>query len=516
MPQKLVLILLLVLTVVPGKRVLGQPVVLSQTKISSNESGFQQSLNTFSGFGSSISAIGDIDADGKTDIAVGIMGDDATGVDAGSYVIFFMNEDNTVASHVLLNGFSFGEKEGVEFGHALAPWGDWDQDPETATAIVVGAPGENDTNAGRKNIGAIHLAYHRADGSLKRIATITEANGLPTGTMLSKNGRFGHAVALLPDLDNNGVPDLAVGAPMDHEVAIRKGAVYILFMNADGSVKALQKISDNEGTSESLDLQDYSGFGSSLASLGDLDGDGSHELAVGAPYWDTSAGSADENSGAVFILSINNAGRATGVTRLDADSPSLASAGIQPGDLFGRSLARTGLLNLDEIPDLAVGATHADVENENDGAVYLLFMDNMVNVQGVEKLGTNLNGIGDVGRFGFGGSLGGDIDLNNDGLSELFVGHSELYILNTQFFQEGALWVFGLDRSSPALPVELTLFEGRSSGNNVTLSWDTVSELNNAGFEIQKKKESDTWSTEGFVEGNGTTSEGQSYTFTLS
>ena len=515
MSRILILSAILGLSMLTGPSAVAQPIVLTQTKISSNENGFERSINRFSGFGSSISAIGDLDGDGKTDLAVGIMGDDANGVNGGAYVIFFMNEDNTVASHVLLNGFSFGERKGVEFGHALAPWGDWDDNPETAMAIVVGAPGENDDGSEiRENKGAVHLAYHRTDGSLESLVTITEGNGLPTGTELSRNGRFGHAVALLPDLDSNGVPDLAVGAPLDHEVATRKGAVYILFMNADGSVKALQKISDNEGTSESLELQDFSGFGSSLASLGDLDGDGLHELAVGAPYWDTSAGAYDENSGAVFILSLNNAGRATGVSRFDAESPTLALADIQPGDLFGRSLARAGLLNLDDIPDLAVGATHADVEKENDGAVYLLFMDNQAQVTAIEEMASSTNGISDLGNYGFGGSLAGDVDFNNDGLSELLVGHPELYLLDRQYSQEGALWIFGLDRSSPALPVELTLFDGRSFGNMVTLNWETASELNNAGFEVQMK-EADSWSDEGFVEGHGTSSEAHAYAYTL-
>ncbi|MCA9024590.1 MAG: FG-GAP repeat protein [Planctomycetaceae bacterium] len=82
----------------------------------------------------------------------------------------------------------------------------------------------------------------------------------------------------LGDLDGDGIADLAVGAYRDDDGGINRGAVYILFMNADGSVRSHQKISDTEGTF-SATLEDYNWFGSSLASVGDLDGDGINDLS---------------------------------------------------------------------------------------------------------------------------------------------------------------------------------------------------------------------------------------------
>jgi hypothetical protein len=63
------------------------------------------------------------------------------------------------------------------------------------------------------------------------------------------------------------------------------------------------------------------------------------------------------------------------------------------------------------------------------------------------------------------------------------------------------------------LPVELTSFIGTSQGNSVTLDWTTASELNNHGFEIERRIDNN-WATVGFVEGKGTTSDLQSYRFT--
>jgi subtilisin family serine protease len=68
------------------------------------------------------------------------------------------------------------------------------------------------------------------------------------------------------------------------------------------------------------------------------------------------------------------------------------------------------------------------------------------------------------------------------------------------------------------LPVELADFEARASGDEVVLSWRTVSERSNARFEVQRAPEAGPaarrWATVGSVPGSGTTTEGRSYRFT--
>jgi hypothetical protein len=61
------------------------------------------------------------------------------------------------------------------------------------------------------------------------------------------------------------------------------------------------------------------------------------------------------------------------------------------------------------------------------------------------------------------------------------------------------------------VPVELTSFTASASGNAVNLNWSTATEINNRGFEIQRKSSTGNFLSIAFVEGKGTTQETQKY-----
>jgi surface protein len=93
---------------------------------------------------------------------------------------------------------------------------------------------------------------------------------------------------------------------------------------------------------------------------------------------------------------------------------------------------------------------------------------------------------------------------------------NELYASTSSFSE------FVLASGSEPLPVEMTGFDAATAEDGVLLSWETVSEENNAGFEVQRRvasteEETDTWTQIGYVESQaegGTTEESQSYRFT--
>ena len=75
----------------------------------------------------------------------------------------------------------------------------------------------------------------------------------------------------------------------------------------------------------------------------------------------------------------------------------------------------------------------------------------------------------------------------------------------------------GTATRSEILPVELTSFTASVSENGVLLEWNTATETNNRGFEVERMDKNDaigTWAAIGFVNGHGTVSEEHNYSFT--
>ena len=82
-----------------------------------------------------------------------------------------------------------------------------------------------------------------------------------------------------------------------------------------------------------------------------------------------------------------------------------------------------------------------------------------------------------------------------------------------------SVWNAIVTDSSSIVPVELINFSSIIEEDKIKLTWETSSETNNKGFEIQRKVGSpqssvSKWEKVGFVEGRGTTSQKQFYSFT--
>jgi len=139
-------------------------------------------------------------------------------------------------------------------------------------------------------------------------------------------------------------------------------------MNADGSVRFEQKISETNGNFNG-GLNDNDHFGSSVASIGDFNGDGIIDIAAGAEQ-DNDGGS---NRGAIWIMFMESDGGIISKTKISSTSGNFTGA-LTDGSLFGNALANLGDLDLDGTTDIVAGAKLDDDGGVDRGALWTLFM----------------------------------------------------------------------------------------------------------------------------------------------
>lgn len=301
--------------------------------------------------------------------------------------------------------------DGDLLSHSMAAIGDLDGDG--VPDLAIGAYGDDDGGVDR---GAVYIAFQNSDGTIRSSFKISDTAGGFTGGLHDAE-RFGKEVAAIGDVDGDGVVDLAVGAEAHNGGGFRRGAVYLLFLNTDGSVKAHQEISESDGGFAGI-LDDSDFFGQSLAGVGDLDSDGVPDLVVGA-YFDDDGGL---NRGAAYVLFLNNDGTVKAHTKLASGSngtPLLEDSGF-----FGYSIAPLGDLDGDGLADIMVGAHFTDLGGPNRGAAYTLFLNADGTVKSSQVIGDATGGFDGVLIDGdtFGTAIDAIGDIDGDGVTEVMIG----------------------------------------------------------------------------------------------
>jgi hypothetical protein len=251
----------------------------------------------------------------------------------GSSGTLTANDINTL--YRLYNKAVGAEEANDWFGYALAV-GDFDDDGYQD--LAVGSPYEE---IGSVMAGAVAVYKGNSYGRLAPWMMLTQSgSGLAVDEEVDE---FGMALAV-GDFDNDGIDDLAVGAPGEAIGQIEAGVVF-LFEGSPTGLSGWQLI--HQATAPALAANESGDrFGAALAAA-DFDLDGKDDLAVGAPREDVGL---IQDSGWVFVFegSANGVVPAMGFGQGDIETD-------ETGDEFGYALA-VGRLNADSYWDLVVGS----------------------------------------------------------------------------------------------------------------------------------------------------------------
>jgi hypothetical protein len=215
-------------------------------------------------------------------------------------VLHIFDETTPVLSPLLGEGDRFGA------GISIA-----DLNGDGIDDILCGAPGDDD---GGVDYGAVYQLYRDSNGEVSQVVKLSTGQGNFNG-FLNSNDDFGISTAVLGDLDQDGFVDIAVAAPGDDDGNIDVGAIWIIFLRENGTMKRQRKINLNNGNffGHGLGLGDR--FGTRIANLGDLNGDGTVDLAVAAPNKDDGG----NNRGAFYTVMIEFCEVPTAIFEYDAN-----------------------------------------------------------------------------------------------------------------------------------------------------------------------------------------------------
>jgi len=205
-----------------------------------------------------------------------------------------------------------------------------------------------------------------------------------------------YALARLNDVDLDGVDDLALGA-----VSITAGVLGRAYVVSGRTGGVLQTVSAPFGATAA--------FGRGVASLGDFDGDGFHDFAVGDP-------TARSGAGVVHAVSGDDG-------RFLASWPGPATSYMYGDNGFGAAIAALGDLDGDAVTEIAVGSPTeclgaAGYEGCLSGVVRLY--SGATGALLLECPGSNYV----IGPLSFGRAVEAFEDLDADGRADLLIGES--------------------------------------------------------------------------------------------
>jgi hypothetical protein len=359
-----------------------------------------EDLSDYAGW--AVGAAGDVDGDGLDDLLIGAYNAGDGSVRTG--MAFIVAAGSLSASGTLdLSAADWrfiGEDASDQAGKHVAGAGDVDDDGYAD--ILVGAPNLDATST---NEGGVYV-YLGGDLGTVPDVQLYDAHAVLTGE--AGGDRVGEAAVSAGDVDGDGMADLLVGASGNDDAGTGAGKAYLLY---------------GDGVTGDIDLGDadfgWTGeaagdaAGASVAGLGDVDGDGTDDLLVGAWGSDDAA----SNAGQAYILLGGS---------LPADGAPLSSASITllgegADDFAAYAAAGPGDVDGDGLGDILLGAYGDAPAGSRSGRSYLVYASSLSGLSTLDLGSADHRFSGEAGSDLSGIRVAGAGDVDNDGLADLMV-----------------------------------------------------------------------------------------------
>ncbi len=411
-------------------------------------------------FAYSVATAGDVNGDGYSDVLVGAFGYDNGQSDEGRVFAYHGAAAGLQTSPVWA---AESDQLGAFFGYSVSTAGDVNGDGYADVVVGAHLYDNGQANEGRA------FVYHGSPAGLL-------ASPAWTGESNQASADLGYSVAAAGDVNGDGYADAIVAAYRYDNGQTDEGHAFTYHGSIAGLATTPAWTAESDQASAS--------FGISVATAGDVNGDGYADVIAGARDYDN--GQTDE--GRAFVYHGSAAGLAT--------SFGWTSESDQADAFFGYSVSTAADVNGDGYADVIVGASGYDNGQADEGGAFAYYGS----AAGLATSPT-WTGESDQGGAGYGTSVAPAGDVNGDGYADVIVG---AYLYNNGESHEGRAYAY----------------HGSAAGLATTPAWTAESDQANASFGISVATAGDV-NGDGYSDilvgayafDNGQTDEGRAYTY---